>query len=456
MKRMIPTMKRIGAAIMLSAILAACGGGGSSSAPPASTTQGGQPSTVDDSTAQQPSPSSTGTQEAPSPGDTSPSGAAGTSASGQTAGTSGTAQAVPGAGAVPVATRKVGELIFATGDVSVHRAGGVKAKIDIGDVVLQYDVIATGPGSRAEIDLASGYPGGATVKLSENTAFYFDTKALSEDERRTVIQLLAGALAVKVDKLANGSFNIAADGAVLGVRGTVFIVDTVPDGALLVTTNEGAVQVKSNDGATVVSRADQAAELPADGGLAAVAVDPATASAFRTDWRNDALASFTSQAIAYTSGYAKSLDDNRASFNSALARLKSQDAVLTTWRDARAAGKEPRFTDWIPEKKAVAAVLFDCLKALFLIERPYYRLVELKSWHDTGVGVGTLKDGRDSTAYFKGFSAANNVLAVNMARVREALDLFGWAGAGSPVAEFFGSKAAGLGSGALFLGGEDW
>ena len=66
-------------------------------------------------------------------------------------------------------------------------------------------------------------------------------------------------------------------------------------------------------------------------------------------------------------------------FDAAMAGLRSQEATLRLWRDAKAAGKVPRFTEWTAEKKAVGSILFESLKALFVMERPYYRLLELKS-----------------------------------------------------------------------------
>ncbi len=398
-------------------------------------------------------PAAGGSFPADTPSASQPAAAAG-SASAPAAPSGGAAQTPP-AGQAAAPARRLGELVYAEGTVTVHRAGGVKERVDIGDIVRQYDVIATGPKSRATIDLAAGYPGGAELKLAENTAFYFDVKAPEGEERRSVIQLLAGALAIKVDKLANGSFNVAADGAVLGVRGTVFIVDTVPDGSLLVTTNEGAVEVRSLDGRRAMSRADAAVAVPAGGSTRLLAVEPSKAAEFRAGWRSEAIAAFAPRALETASIYAKAIEDNRAAFDAALRALRAHDATLKLWRDARAAGRVPRFTDWIDEKKAVSGALFDCLKALFLIERPYYRLLELKAYHDQGVGVGNLRDGSSSAAFYAGFEAANAALAADMARVREAMDLFSYAAAGSPLGEFFGSKAAGLGSGAALLG-DDW
>jgi hypothetical protein len=346
--------------------------------------------------------------------------------------------------------RKIGELVFTEGSVSIHRAGASPERGDIGSVVRQYDVLVTGPKSRAEIDLGSGSAGGASIKLAENTAFYFDTKELSAEQRKTVVQMLSGAVAIKVDKLANGSFSIATEQAVLGVRGTVFIVDSVPDGSLLVTCESGAVAVTAG-GTTRTAKPGGVVEQPAAGELRLLAVEAAELGSYRSEWRTDAYKTFASQALSYTSAYAAALDAGKPSFEASYTKLKTQEKTLELWRSARAAGKEPRFTDWIAEKKAVSAVLFDCLKAAFALERPYYRLLELKALHAAGTGVGVMKDGRQSADFWKNFESGNTSLVLGLAKVREALLLFSWASAGSPLGDFFGAKAESLGTGSLFL-----
>lgn len=348
------------------------------------------------------------------------------------------------------AKRQIGELAFAEGTVTLHRAGAVAERADIGTVVRAFDVIATGPKSRAEIDLGSGTAGGATVKLAENTAFYFDTKELDQAARTTALQLLSGAIAVKVDALANGSFKIATDLAVLGVRGTVFIVDTAPTGAMLVTCDSGAVSVTAG-GATRTSKPGGVVEQPETGDLRLLAVEASELPKYRGGWRDEAYKSFAGKALTYASAYASALDSGKSAFDVAYGTLVAQDAVLASWRAAKAAGNTPRFTDWIPEKKAVSAALLDCLKALFKVERSYYRLVELRALHASGIGAGTLKDGRKTSAYYAGFDAAYGETALRMARVREALSLFEWAAAGSPLGELFGAKSGDLGTGSVFL-----
>lgn len=429
-------------AIGLLTTMASCGGK-STQAPGAATVEA-SPSSVEASpTASLPaSPAEAGGQAG------TPTGQTGTPAAPEPAAPASSGGTSPAA--APATQRKLGELVFAEGSVTIHRAGGAPEPADIGSIIRAYDVLVTGPKSRAEVDLGAGSAGGASVKLAENTAFYFDTKELSGDQRKTVLQLLSGSLAIKVDKLANGSFQVGTDQAVLGVRGTVFIVDTIPDGSLLVSCESGAVAV-SEGGSTTTAKPGAAVEMPSTGAPRTVSIEPADLGAWRNGWRADAYASFATKALSYTSSYAAALESGKPAFDTAFARLKAQTPALDAWRAARAAGKEPRFTDWIPEKKAVSAALFDCLKALFSLERPYYRLVELKALHKAGTGVGSLKDGRSSAEYFGAFEASNASLELGLARVREALLLFSWASAGSPLGDFFGSKAASLGTGALLL-----
>lgn len=351
--------------------------------------------------------------------------------------------------------KQIGEVVYTEGIVSVHRAGKTKTSIDIGDVVYAYDVMITGKASLAQVDLGSGRPGGASIRLAENTAFYFDTKELSAGQRQTVLQLLSGSIAVKVEKLAGGSFSAVTDTAVLGVRGTEFVIDTIPDGSILVSCIEGLVAIQDSEGQTLSAQPGRTVS-GGEAGLSAQTVAFEELAKNRISWRQSNFTNFASLAIKYSSGYAATLESNRGAFDNALAELSKQEAVLSLWREAKTSGRIPRFTEWITEKKTVGGVLFESLKSLFGIERAYYRLLELKTLHESGTGVGVLQDGRSTAEYFGEFDSRYESLADGMARVREALLLFAWASAGSPLGDFFGSKADSLGNGALFLGGGDW
>ncbi len=364
------------------------------------------------------------------------------------------ASSVPGAPApesAPKAPRRIGELVYAEGTVTLHRGGAAPRPADIGQVVENFDVLQTGPKSRATLELDPGSPGGAEIRLAENTAFYYESALSDDDTRRTVLQLLAGSVAVKVEKLADGGFNVGTDSAVLGVRGTTFIVNTIPDGALLVTCAEGRVEVTDDSGERGYAQPGRVVSQRAGESVREDLVALETLADFRVAWVDDGQKSLEARAPRVIAGLAGRYTEALPSFEAAYAKLKAQGPVLEAWAVAREAGGEPRFTDWIPEKKTVAPLLFDCLAALFRLERPLFRLQELSALHDRGVGTGTLPDGRTTGAFFTAYRAEAPGVADRLAYVRRALLLFKWASAGSPLGQFFGSKAESLGSGGLFL-----
>lgn len=459
MKRtLVRSIAIVGTSLLIALAMTACGGQKPSVEPAFTTPIASPEQPAQDSSPSQADTADSTTTGSSSPGTSEPSGLPSTTPSSAPkpgkptppAATAVTPTERPGDAPQAGIQHKIGELVFTEGSVSIHRAGATPERADIGSVVRAYDVLVTGPKSRAEIDIASGSSGGASIKLAENTAFYFDTKELSEAQRKTVLQLLSGSLAIKVDKLANGSFQVGTDSAILGVRGTVFIVDTVPDGSLLVSCETGAVSVSDGD-ASSMAKPGEVVQMSQSGGLQRVDVQASELASYRGGWRTDAYEAFASKALTYTSSYAIAIEEGKPAFDTALARLLAQKPTLDAWRTAKGQGKTPRFTDWIVEKKAVSSALFDCLKALFALERPYYRLIELKALHAAGTGVGKLSDGRSSAAYFSTFDASTRELSLGMARVREALVLFSWASAGSPLGDLFGSKAQGLGTSSIML-----
>ena len=189
-----------------------------------------------------------------------------------------------------------------------------------------------------------------------------------------------------------------------------------------------------------------------DGSMTAITVAVSALQGFRTTWVAERAAEFGKKAPAIVSSYAERLAAGRPSFDASSAKLLTLDTILKTWAAAQAKDYKVRMTDWLPEKKQVGAALLDCLKALFAIERPWYRLVEMAAWNAAGSVTGTLKDGRSMETYFKSFSMEAPALAERMSYVRRALHLFKYASGDSPLGQFLAAKADSLGSGALFFG----
>ncbi len=113
-----------------------------------------------------------------------------------------------------------GTVTFLTGEVAVGSNGESKA-IDVGDRVVEGDVVTTGADSTCEIQFGRF----GSVHVSADTSL--DVSRLSRDAGVTKSELLLGAGTVicKVRKLSgDDSFIIRTSTLVCGVRGTVFLV----------------------------------------------------------------------------------------------------------------------------------------------------------------------------------------------------------------------------------------
>ncbi|MGA2640756.1 MAG: FecR family protein [Spirochaetia bacterium] len=140
-----------------------------------------------------------------------------------------------------------GQVVYTEGDVA-WRNGTETHEAAIGDSLGPGDVIVTGAGSLAVIDLANG----TTLKLKEKT-----TLAINSIGESTAVTLTAGGVFTTIVRKLTGRFSVQTQTAVAGVRGTEFFmaygrtIDEKPDVWLCV--NSGAVEVAIPDtGQTVV------------------------------------------------------------------------------------------------------------------------------------------------------------------------------------------------------------
>ena len=367
--------------------------------------------------------------------------------------------------------RALGEIVYAEGEVSIRRGDKTLTgdAADIGGRVLAYDLLLTGAKSRAEVDLGSSASGGALVKVGERTAFYFDTQELDDGTRRSLIRLLSGSLALKVEKLGSGQLTVASSGAVLGVRGTTFAVDASPDGSLLVSCAEGRVACRGADGTEFIARPGTAVEAvgspaasPGEGlALAPKPLPAERLSSYRASWLLDRDAALAAGGAPLAASLAAELSGARPALDAAYARLEAQAGALAAWEKLAAAGKTFRLTERIEERKAVAAALLGCLKALPSYERPFYRLADLASRRDallSGANGAPRELGGALPAsspalpgLFAAFKAEREASELRLARIRRALFLFSSLSGDSPLGQFFGEKAEGLGSGGASL-----
>jgi len=202
----------------------------------------------------------------------------------------------------PAAPALDGTVVYTDGRVSIYRDSDVM-DADIGMTVVETDVIETGEGSFAVIDLG----GGAEVKLRESTRLALE--ALGE---KITVQLAAGGVFSRVKQKLNDHYFVKAEAVSAGVRGTDFFVafgrtiDETPDVWLCV--NDGSVEVN-------IDETDQKTIVEAGEGINIVAGSKLTRPRFypwtkKLNWNMDPSSGMVADRTDLDEAYSDLLDQD--------------------------------------------------------------------------------------------------------------------------------------------------
>ncbi len=144
----------------------------------------------------------------------------------------------------------IGTLDAYDGSVTVVRSGAPLPadQVDTGFVFENNDQVRVGSDGWADIALDNKRGIKASLHLKPSTSVLLDLSSLVPSQTAS-LDLLLGSIALKVQKLtgANG-LQVHTETASMGVRGTVFGVDTEVDGSVLLTTTEGRVELAPEGG----------------------------------------------------------------------------------------------------------------------------------------------------------------------------------------------------------------
>ncbi len=160
------------------------------------------------------------------------------------------AMAAGGAGTI---TRLAGSVTVQRAGSEVAGAAGMAIEVD--------DTIRSGPGSRAEVTFTDGSV--LTIGPESDVAISFFAPEAAESN--AVVDLIAGIARLTVNKATSwSSFEVRTTTAVASVRGTDYLVESVP-GKSAVFVAEGRVAVSSRAGSgTVILREGQGVDVPAE------------------------------------------------------------------------------------------------------------------------------------------------------------------------------------------------
>ncbi len=320
----------------------------------------------------------------------------------------------------------VGVVEYVDGTVSLTRAGQVRDGIEIGDDIENFDLLKTGGDGSLVIalDAATGMRGSLTMK--PNSVFSVKTETV-KGAPATETDMIAGAVSVKVKKIAGTpSFSIRTSATVMGVRGTEFEVVLSLNDAVLVGCSEGRVACVGDEGDELDAVPGQSVTRRAGERLKRVPVAVSDLETFRKEWIADEIGVFKAAPLRAIDQYATLYRRMKTDFLKAFSPL-ANDEGLALWSSEHKRGVVPRANDIavMRQKSAIVPKLMAVRRVLFLFERIYYRLEDIREQ----VGVGTLRDRELSSGgtvgdFYNQFSVDKRQLERMAAAYRYALLLY--------------------------------
>jgi len=329
------------------------------------------------------------------------------------------------------ATAVVGVIEYLSGDVSLTRAGTVMTNVDIGFSVENFDLLKTGSDGEIIIALDKGTGFAGTMKIKPKSVFSVKTESI-KGVPATEGDLISGSIAVKetVAKAAKiaavPTLRIRTTTTVMGVRGTEFDVALSINDSLLVGCSEGKVACTGEDGDEVEAVPGQTVTRSAGDRLKRVPVAVTRLETFKKEWIAEELSVFRADPLGAIDQYAKQYRRMKGEFTKAFDPL-GRDEALSTWASEHRRGTKVRANDIavMKQKSSLVPKLMAVRRVLFLFERVYYRLEDIREQ----VGVGTLRSkplssGGTVADFYKELDADKTGFEKKVAAYRFALRLF--------------------------------
>ena len=337
------------------------------------------------------------------------------------------AAAAPGAFA---ASNIVGVIEYLSGDVSLTRSGAVLKNVDIGSSVESFDLLKTGANGEIVIALNknTGYAG--TLKVKPKSVFTVKTETI-KGAPATEGDLIGGSVAVKetvnkAQKVAGSpSLRIRTSSTTMGVRGTQFEVVLSVNDSLLVGCSEGSVVCKGEDGEELEAAPGQSVLKSAGERLKRVPVAVSDLETFQKNWIAEEIQVFKAAPLRAVDQYAKQYRRMKDDFNKAFEPL-AKDEALSIWASEHKRGVTPRANDIavMKQKSALSPKLMAVRRVLFLFERVYYRLVDIRDQVGSSVLSSTLSSGGTVADFYREMDADKAGFEKKAAAYRFALKLF--------------------------------
>jgi hypothetical protein len=322
------------------------------------------------------------------------------------------------------AAEKLGDITYLEGEAAVLRNGEELDNVQIGLDVQNFDVVKTGSDGLAEIVVATPKAPKMTIKVSPGTQFSFEVSRLGA-KQQTTVGLISGTVSLKVAKLAGAqSVNVKSDAAAMGVRGTQFTVTSPPTGDILVTCDEGEVICTDDEGRELAAIPGTVVEKRPGELFRTVPVAVSSLETFRKTWNAERIDALRVNALRAIRAFAALYVSLSRELNANYAELMKKQAIISKWQEEDRKGKLGGAMEIMREKKDIVGHLFALRRTLFKLERIYFRLVELKDYHDQGYGRGTIAAGETTTQFFQKLEREKKDMLKKMAVIHYVTKLY--------------------------------
>ncbi len=356
-----------------------------------------------------------------------------------------------------------GILVYLDGTVEIHKNGEITGpkNLNPGFELEDYDLLETGTDGYAEFDINAFISDGTydriSVKIENNTSVYFKSSK-NRDEDFLQLILFTGGMTVNTGKLSSGrNMTVRAAGnAVIKVNDADFDVLTAPDGSILVTCNEGSLECGiapgSASGSTLTEKAasGMVVDIIQGRNIKILDISPEMFDLYKTEWSAEKLRMFRAGSFSLTKPVIIKYEEYLEKYNLYYKEFRGFDKIFRKYKDLIIEPDEPsmpydndsilqksdnsvqneiadenmEMDALIADKIKVSPVVYKMRNVFFTYEELFYRIKEIKRYHDQIPVKGSLRKKYDIDDFMKDFQKNYKATEKKNSYVRQSFNIY--------------------------------
>lgn len=329
--------------------------------------------------------------------------------------------------ALDLSAQVLGTVDYIEGSAEITRNGEKIRSVDIGTPIENLDLVKTAPNSILSIKFgkASGLTGSIQIEASSTALIRQDLVAGMPSNEA---QLMAGSVNLKVKRLAGmkSAIQVKAPTAVLGVRGTEFVVASF-NGSVIVACKEGEVACSSYSSLTQSSISGSGAssvpgtmvEILESGSVNTGSFPEGNFEenwrAMQDKWKNYNVGLFAADPVNFMNQFVGNWDTYSTKVESGSAVLRANPTLKKWLAEAKSGKMTGTMADWARERPLVVKNLLSLRPDMTVAMISWYRLQELIPLVPQSAMNRTLASGETVKAFIARFNRASASMTSSVA-----------------------------------------